>query len=300
MKYNLTDTTFIIPVRIDSSDRLRNLFLSVSYILKNFDTNIIIKESDKSSTVLEKIPFLIESNKNIKYIFEQTRENHFHRTRILNDMILQTTTNIVVNYDADIILPIESYINSVDLIRNGSDVVYPFRHGVFGEKKIEFKDTENYLENPNKLNEHKFILNNLQLSNIENFCFYTSHVFGYGYADFGMCQFFKKQSYIDGFLENENFISYAPEDKERYYRFKTLGFKINRIENEAYHIEHSRNHNSSVLNPFMQHNNNLWNILGSYNKEQIKNYYIQQKFYIERISLINSNKFLKQMKKTIE
>ena len=35
-------------------------------------------------------------------------------------------------------------------------------------------------------------------------------------SDFGWAQFFKKQVYIDGGMENENFKAYAPEDKERF------------------------------------------------------------------------------------
>lgn len=287
MKYDLKDVTFIIPVRIDSSDRLRNLFLSVSYILKYFDTNIIIKESDKNSIVLNKLNFLLESNKNIKYIFEKDENTHFHRTHLLNDMILEANTDIVVNYDADILLPINSYIHAKLAIKNDKyDLIYPFRHGTFGERKIDFKDKHNFLEKPEELLSHNFILKNLDLANIEEYCFYSPHSNGYGYADFGMCQFFKYQSYIEGFLENENFISYAPEDKERYFRFNTLGYKIARIDDFAYHIEHSRNQNSSVSNPYMEHNNKLWNFISGMDQKQLREYYNKQKYYNQRTKFI--------------
>ena len=52
MTYDLTDTTFIIPVRIESEDRLRNVITSVCFLLENFDTRIIIKEFDRQSTFL--------------------------------------------------------------------------------------------------------------------------------------------------------------------------------------------------------------------------------------------------------
>ena len=39
-KINLKDTTFLIPVKIDTTDRARNLFLVVSYLLSNFDKSI--------------------------------------------------------------------------------------------------------------------------------------------------------------------------------------------------------------------------------------------------------------------
>ena len=47
MKTDLTDVTFIIPVKIDSDDRRRNLKITLSYLQRNFDTNIIVCESDK-------------------------------------------------------------------------------------------------------------------------------------------------------------------------------------------------------------------------------------------------------------
>ena len=32
----------------------------------------------------------------------------------------------------------------------------------------------------------------------------------------------------EGGMENENFKAYAPEDKERFYRFTTLGYSVGR------------------------------------------------------------------------
>ena len=46
MKTDLKNTTFIIPLRIDTGDRLRNVILSTSYLLHNFDTTVMIKEVD--------------------------------------------------------------------------------------------------------------------------------------------------------------------------------------------------------------------------------------------------------------
>ena len=43
-RYNLKDTTFVIPFKLDSGDRVENIKLIVSYIFRNFDTNILIAE----------------------------------------------------------------------------------------------------------------------------------------------------------------------------------------------------------------------------------------------------------------
>lgn len=114
MKIDLKEATFIVPIRIESSDRLRNIITSLCYIISNFDTNIIVKEVDKESVfardALPQITEFCEDVSCIKHIFEKSDSPAFHRQRVLNDMIMDSTTKVVVNYDCDIILPIKSYV----------------------------------------------------------------------------------------------------------------------------------------------------------------------------------------------
>ena len=46
---DLSNATFIIPIRIESEDRLRNVLTVVYFLLNNFDTNIIVKEVDSGN-----------------------------------------------------------------------------------------------------------------------------------------------------------------------------------------------------------------------------------------------------------
>ena len=106
MRNNLSEATFIIPIRIESLDRLRNVITSTAFLLENFDTNIIIKEVD-SESVFERdaLPILkdiLEVDINVKHIFEKSDEPLFHRQRVLNEMIMESDTEVVVNYDATI------------------------------------------------------------------------------------------------------------------------------------------------------------------------------------------------------
>ena len=43
MKTDLSQATFIIPIRIESSDRLRNVITITAFLVENFDTNIIVE-----------------------------------------------------------------------------------------------------------------------------------------------------------------------------------------------------------------------------------------------------------------
>ena len=78
MRADLSQATFIIPIRIESPDRLRNVITTTAFLLENFDTNIIIQEVDKHS-VFEKeaLPILediveVDIWKNFNFIHKKS------------------------------------------------------------------------------------------------------------------------------------------------------------------------------------------------------------------------------------
>ena len=79
-------------------------------------------------------------------------------------------------------------------------------------------------------------------------------------------------------MENENFRAYAPEDKERFYRFTTLGYSVGRIKNYVYHLEHARGENSWFSNPHMESNMAEWNKIQSMSKDNLLQYYSEQEY----------------------
>ena len=100
-----------------------------------------------------------------------------------------------------------------------------------------------------------------------------------------MDQFFRRSVYIEGGMENENFRAYAPEDKERYFRFTTLGYKVGRINNVVYHLEHARGENSWFSNPHMESNLQEWEMISGMDKKQLMDYYSNQE-YLEKYASI--------------
>jgi hypothetical protein len=136
MKIDLTEATFIIPIRIESSDRLRNVITTTAFLLENFETNIIIKEVDNESVFQrDALPILkdiLDVDVNVNHIFEQSNDSSFHRQKVLNEMIMESNTDIVVNYDCDALLPIDSYVKAYQSILSGEcDVVYPYGQGMY-------------------------------------------------------------------------------------------------------------------------------------------------------------------------
>ncbi len=271
MKKDLSKATFIIPLRIESDDRLRNVITSVCYLLSVFDTNIIIHEVDRESVFdRDALPqireFLNGEFKNIKHVFERSDNPSFHRQRVLNDMIMSANTEVVVNYDCDILLPTESYVEAYEAITSGKvDIVYPYGDGNYQYQV--FADDELVTN---------FLTQDFDFTYLER----KSKVYD---AKYGFCQFFSKKSYVEGGLENENFVAYAPEDVERFYRFKTLGYNILRIPNHVYHLEHSRSPNSWFNNPYMNQNNEEWERVQRMDKDTLKNYIESQDYYRRRI-----------------
>lgn len=269
-KFDLSMATFIIPIRIESDDRLRNVITSVCFLLSNFDTNVIIKEVDKTSVFHEKalpqIKDFCGDIGDLTHVFEQSDSPSFHRQKVLNDMIMMSTTQVVVNYDCDVILPIASYMQAYDRIVTGtSDVVYPYGNGnfqlqVFGDDQV----VTNFLVNEFDFSVFKEVLKVYD-------------------AKYGFVQFFSRDVYIEGGLENENFVAYAPEDVERHYRYTTLGYSVSRINDVIYHLEHSRSPNSWFSNPFMHSNNVEWEKIQRMDKETLKEYITSQDYYKVRI-----------------
>jgi hypothetical protein len=182
-------------------------------------------------------------------------------------MLAESNTEVVVNYDCDVILPIDSYLTAYKAILDKTyDVVYPYGHGNY-QKQVDadddlvskFLETSDYSILDAKSNVHT--------------------------SDFGWAQFFNRQVYIDGFMENENFVAYAPEDKERFYRFVVLGYNVGRVQDFVYHLEHARGENSWTHNPHMESNHYEWLKLSRMNKEELVEYYSKQDYLKKYVSI---------------
>ena len=108
-RFDLLKCTFIIPLRIETADRMRNIITTLIYLTRNFACRIIVKEVDKESIYLREVKPLLEQAlepemlASIQHIFEQSDDFTFHRTKILNDMLWMVDTPVVANYDLSLI-----------------------------------------------------------------------------------------------------------------------------------------------------------------------------------------------------
>lgn len=255
---DFSDVTFIVPVKIESVDREFNFMRVIQHLCNTFQrTNIIIKEADIDMKVLHLLKRIEAKGNNIDYMYERCDNDVFHRTRYLNEMLVRVKTPVVVNYDIDVLLKKEAYLAAREKILNdGCDLVYPYGHDM-AQVQINFENKQDYQTD---------LLYNTQYHSVwGSLC--------------GHCQFFRTASYVEGYMENEGFVSYSPEDRERMNRFIRLGYKVEWLNDfQVYHIEHSRGRNSSVSNPFYAQGEGLYERLYQMDKEQIIAYYEGQEY----------------------
>ena len=259
----MMDLTFLIPTRIETEDRLRNIISSVSYLLRHIPAKVIVKEVSNHPTFqFRAVPEIKKyaDTSNLTYLYEETQEPLFCKSKVLNDLIVAADTKVVANYDADCILPLDSYHQAyVAINENQADVVYPYGCGIY-QWRAEYNQ-DIYQQFVNQL-DVSVLDKKKKLSN----------------STIGWTQFVNRQKYINSYLMNENFISWGCEDDEFYYRMSVLGNRIGRIDNYVYHLEHSRTYNSWFSNPNFNDNFELWNMIKTFDKKQLMEYYENQDY----------------------
>ena len=266
---DLKNCTFIIPIRIESEDRMRNVVTVLAYLLKNFDTKVILKEVDVESVFEDQVlpqieDFLGDNINNLTHVFEKSDDPVFYRMKILNEMIDMADTKVIANYDCDVLFKKETYVESVKMIMDGFDLVYPYGFGNY--QKQVFIDDDGVSE---------FINEDFDFEVLDK----KSRMYD---AQYGHVQFVNRKSYILAGMENENFRGSSPEDKERFYRFDKMGYSVGRIDDIVYHLEHSRGSNSwpnSVQgNPYMKQNFDEWEKIQKMSENQLRSYYSNQEY----------------------
>lgn len=228
-RIDLTDFTFTIPVFIDHRDREENLNLTLQTLSRDFKTNIIIGEQGQ-----ETIDIIGPEYRFFDY-------KVFHRTKMLNEMALMATTKYVVNYDCDVVLPPMQFVLAKRELEKGADFVYPY-DGRFARVPRNW-----YLP----------ILNH-DVGIVGDTEFKGKHGKPLPTASVGGCIIVNKESFISSGMEHEGFISFGPEDLERWYRWNKLGYKVIRIPGSLYHLDHFCGPNSSTKNPYFRKGHQLY------------------------------------------
>jgi len=254
--HNLKDTTFIIPICIETLDRYNNAKTTLRYLNHHFNTNIILHEFHNGKSKLDFLDTLTNLNI-VKHIEEDNGLEYYHKTRQINEMLEFVETDITFMHDVDIVLPIESYINTELCLKyKHLDFVYPFTNGDFVNLiSTGFDRSVFNIEFNIELIPEKFI--------------------DVRYVDYGYCHALSTNLYKKIGRENENFKQWGPEDEELNIRIKKMNLNVGRISDASnvYHFNHYKTNFSTNDHQYKDENYNLIELIKNMNYEEIVGYY---------------------------
>lgn len=228
-KFDMTDFTVIIPVRIDSIVRLENLMEVVHYLLDNFDVNIVVTEAARHNNhVLEKM-----LPPSVCYHFVYDLDPVFYRTKYINMMANEVKTPFLGVWDTDVIFPPQQVVEAAEALRSMNfDVTFPYDG--------TFLDTGDIIR--------QMYMDMGDLKVFEELRGMMS--LPYGDEMRGGAFMANTERYKAAGMENLKFYGWGPEDWERIERWKALGYRLKTIPGDLYHLSHPRDingrHNSDA------------------------------------------------------
>jgi predicted glycosyltransferase involved in capsule biosynthesis len=178
----------------------------------------------------------------------------FHRTMMLNLMANEANTEIIVNWDADVFISPWQILQAVKEVKTTA-CVYPY-DGRFArvDRKAWFHKLEKHLDVG---------------------IFAGQSFKGTRPTDklsVGGAIVFNRELYFRYGGENEKFISYGPEDVERFLRFDLLS-GVKRIQGVLYHMDHFKGANSKcATNPHDEANHQELEKIKAMNKFELTKY----------------------------
>jgi hypothetical protein len=221
-KTDLSDFTFLMPLRVDSSQRKENADTSMNFILRHFDTTFIVAEGDESKKYIPDF-----QNGNLRYDFIQDKNLFFHKTKYINRLIESTATRFIAVLDADAIVPPDQILESVMVMRKGEAIMsIPYDGRVYV--------CDNSLSDLFRRVPKTEIL--LKLA--------PCLPLMYGNCSTGGAFLADRNKYLETGGENENFLGWGPEDFERVKRMEILHQTVHFSKGPLFHLWHPRGRTS--------------------------------------------------------
>ena len=219
----LTDVTFVIPTRIDSPERSRNLDVLADFIFRHFDSTVLIMEADSRQRY-----FIKTDNPRLKYFFNDDPRPVFQHTKCLNLLYKKVDTPIIAGCDVDALVAPEQIVDTVEQIRCGNAVMGLAYDGhmyqVSNEMVQLYQQTLDFDVFTSKVGD-LWILN--------------------GDKSTGGIFIVNTEKYLQAGGDNENFLGWGPEDHERVKRMEILYSQpIYLAKGGLFHMPHPRYLNS--------------------------------------------------------
>lgn len=221
-KLDFTDVSVLIPIRVDSVIRLENVLKSIEFLLSVSDINIYVLEATRyNNGILEKM-----LPENVNYMFVEDWDPIFHRTKYINQLFNLCSTKIISIWDADVIVPEEQLLESIEALRSGiAEVSFPYDgsfYDVPGILRDMFMETMNI---------------DILKSNISKLSL------PYGPSMGGGALLITSEAFTMSQGEDERFYGWGPEDWNRVEKWKVWGFRVYRPAGPLFHLSHPRDVN---------------------------------------------------------
>lgn len=225
----IPDLTIIIPYYQDSKERYENLCAVYDFLKRKFNVKILIVRYAGSNS---KVPADADT------LFITGWNGTFHRTHAINEGIKFAKTPYIAIYDCDCIFNISSIVESVDLLRHGATLVYPF-NGCFVDISRDYIKEGVKIEHPS-----------------------------YAVNSYGGACFLNREDYIKCGMENEYLLNaWCHDDIERFKRVSKLGYRVERVDGKCWHISHPPSADSKK-----SPSNEEYNKVANMSKEDLESY----------------------------
>lgn len=218
--------TPIVPVQIDSDDRLINISVVVDYLIKQLNVQeVILVEYGKVSKLSN-----FFAHDNLRYIFVQGKEEPWNKPKVVNTAIHWIKTPVCAIWDADVVLPAPQVNGAVlSITEDKADFTIPYEKFVYIKRALihsirngrtPFKDIENCTD----------------LYALKTFTSLAAGCIVINTAVF---------KHIRGL--NELFYGWGFEDDELMCRAANLGFRVMRSPGVLLHLTHERTDTSKPI-----------------------------------------------------
>jgi hypothetical protein len=225
-KTDLSDFTFLIPLRIDSTERKENADTVVRFIFQHFTTSFIVLEADTEQRYFPEL-----NDEGFRYEFVNDNNGIYRKTIWINRLLTMTNTPYVAIWDADAIAPPEQIIASAEELRTSRAFMsLPYDGRFYSADKVSCSLFKQFL-NIGILTTRIGVMDLL-----------------YSYRAVGGAYMVNREKFIKAGGENENFIGWGPEDYEHVKRMEVLGLPVHYADGPLFHLCHQRGKNSWYAN----------------------------------------------------
>ncbi len=229
------DISILIPIYVDHEDRIDNLKKILNYFYFMGIKDVWVNEYYSDKPLCD----WVNCNYRSKKI-----DDDYNKMTCTNEIFDESQGQYLAIWDVDVIFPRSAIDKSLELLENGADVVYPYNGNFYNVPKKHF----------DMLESGRIEMDKCELWN-EN--------------SYGGCVMFKRGVFEAGGKGNTKFIGWGFEDDEIFVRFSKLGYKIIRLDNPLFHMEHTRTSNLDGKSKYYLNNKEIYDNIRAMSREEI-------------------------------